>query len=574
MPLTFSLLIPSAAFAHNGEVHSQPQSSQSAIQYSSTSTPAAELRIKLDTALTEHAFLAIETMRKGADGSKDFNQSAAALLANSDDIAAAVSSVYGKEGGDQFLKIWNSHITFFVDYVTAVNEGNQEDINKALANLENYKKEQAAFFDAATKGRLPAAAMEKGLTVHVNQLLAAFNAYVESDYQTAYKNERAAIHHMSMFAETLSIAIAAQFPELVKHTNPDTPAVDLRAHLNYLFTEHAALAVMAMQDGIDGSKNFEQSAAALMANADDLTAAVASVYGKKAGDQFSLIWKSHIAFFVDYVVATGQGNAEAQAKAKAELDEYIVEQAAFLDAATQSRVPASALEEGLKTHINQLLGAFNSYVAGDYEMAYASVRESYAHMTLPAAGLSAAVVEQFPGKFTVKRTPFTDVSARYEKAVSHLYNNGIARGLVKDKFGIGQPLKRVDAAVLVANSMKLEVNPESKETLMFKDVPQRAEAAVAALQKAGILKGKTTTAFGSSETMTRGEAALILSAAYKLPATAEQSAFTDVNERYSDAVNRLFASGAVSGKTDSRFGTNDQLTRGELALMIYQLETR
>src|SRR5690606_30953997 len=106
-----------------------------------------------------------------------------------------------------------------------------------------------------------------------------------------------------------------------------------------------------------------------------------------------------IGYFVDYVVATGEGNAEGQEKAKADLDEYIKEQAALLDAATEGRVPADALEEGLTAHVDQLLVAFDSYAAGDYDTAYNSIREAYAHMTMPAAGLSAAIVDQFPDQF-------------------------------------------------------------------------------------------------------------------------------------------------------------------------------
>lgn len=235
--------------------------------------------------------------------------------------------------------------------------------------------------------------------MHVDQLVKAFDAYVAGDFETAYGLERESIHHMSMFAETLSIAITDQFPEKFDNTNPDTPAVDLRAQLNMTFTEHAGLAAMAMQDGADGAESFDQASAALIANADDLSAAVASVYGEEAGAQFSEIWKSHIGYFVDYVVATGEGNAEGQEKAKADLDEYIKEQAALLDAATEGRVPADALEEGLTAHVDQLLVAFDSYVAGDYDTAYNSIREAYAHMTMPAAGLSAAIVDQFPDQF-------------------------------------------------------------------------------------------------------------------------------------------------------------------------------
>lgn len=406
-PLAFSLVIPTAAFADSGEQHHQMthENKAAAAAVQNTATPAAELRITLDTALTEHAFLAIEAMRKGADGAKDFEQTAAALTSNSDDIAAAVSSVYGKEAGKQFLAIWNSHIGYLVDYVKATGAGDGAAKQTALNKLEEYKKKQAAFFATATEDRLPEAALVEGLTMHIDQLVDAFDAYTGGDFKTAYSHEREAIHHMSMFAETLSIAIADQFPDKFKNSNPDTPAVDLRSQLNYVFTEHAGLAAMAMQDGADGAKSFEQAAAALTANADDLSAAVASVYGEEAGAQFAKIWGSHIGYFVDYVKATGGKDVQAQEAAKADLNEYIKEQAAFLDTATQGRIPAADLEEGLTMHINQLLKAFDSYVAGDYETAYSSIREAYAHMSMPAAGLSAAVVDQFPDKFSSEAMP-------------------------------------------------------------------------------------------------------------------------------------------------------------------------
>nr|WP_309143162.1 copper amine oxidase [Domibacillus sp. A3M-37] len=405
-PLAFSLALPTAAFADNGEqYHEMNHQNKTAAASQSTATPAAELRITLDTALTEHAFLAVEAMRKGANGAKDFDQTAAALMTNSDDLAAAVSSVYGDEAGKQFLDIWHSHISYLVDYVKATGAGDKAAKQAALDKLEEYKKEQAAFFATATEDRLPQSALVEGLSMHLDQLVGAFDAYTAGDFETAYTHEREAIHHMSMFAETLSVAIAEQFPDKFKNSNPDTPAVDLRSQLNYVFTEHAGLAAMAMQDGVDGAKSFEQAAAALTANANDLSTAVASVYGEEAGAHFAKIWNSHIGYFVDYVKATGAKDAKAQEAAKADLDEYIKKQAAFLDTATQGRVSAADLEEGLTMHVDQLLKAFDSYVAGDYETAYSSIREAYAHMSMPAAGLSAAIVDQFPDKFSGEAMP-------------------------------------------------------------------------------------------------------------------------------------------------------------------------
>lgn len=402
LPLSLALLVPTAALADSHGAHSTTQASE---QTASTTTPAGELRIALDSVLTEHAFLAVEAMRKGVDGAEDFDQASGALLANAEDLKAAVASVYGEEGAAQFDEIWKSHIGYFVDYVTATAEDNQAGKDQALAELEEYKKTQSEFFDAATEGRLPAAAVSEGLDMHVNQLIKSFDAYVAGDFPTSYELERESIQHMSMFAETLSIAITDQFPDKFENTNPDTPALDLRATLNTTFSEHAGLAVMAMQDGADGAESFDQAAASLLANADDLTAAVTSVYGEEAGAQFEETWKSHIGYFVDYVVATGEGNAEGQKQAKAELDQYVIDQAKLLEGATEGRIPAEALEEGLTEHVSQLLASFDSYVAGDYEAAYSSLREAYAHMQMPAAGLSAAIVDQFPEQFGAAEMP-------------------------------------------------------------------------------------------------------------------------------------------------------------------------
>ncbi|MGE6414986.1 copper amine oxidase, partial [Planococcus kocurii] len=67
LPLSLALLVPTAALADSHGGHS---TSEAATEVSTT-TPAAELRIALDTTLTEHAFLAVEAMRKGVDGAED-----------------------------------------------------------------------------------------------------------------------------------------------------------------------------------------------------------------------------------------------------------------------------------------------------------------------------------------------------------------------------------------------------------------------------------------------------------------------------------------------------------------------
>lgn len=237
------------------------------------------------------------------------------------------------------------------------------------------------------------------MKVHITQLLTSFDSYVAGDYDATYSNLRIAIEHMYMVGEGLSGAIVDQYPDKFKNTKVDTPAADLRAGLNRNFSEHAALAILTMQKGIDGAKDFDAAAGALNENTDDLSASIGSVYGSEAAQEFKKIWSSHIGYFVDYVKATGAKDEEARDMAVQELDEYRVEQAAFLDAATEGRLKSKDLEEGPKVHVDQLLLAFNSYNEKDYDKTYPAIREAYGHMYGVGEGTATAIVDQFPDKF-------------------------------------------------------------------------------------------------------------------------------------------------------------------------------
>ncbi|MCA1030811.1 copper amine oxidase [Bacillus timonensis] len=392
VPLSLSLLLPTTGMVGAAQNHKQHQTA-------SVETPASELRSTLTHLLTEHAYLAIETMRKGAEGAKDFEASAGALGNNTEDLTKAIASVYGEEAGKAFNKLWSDHIGFFVDYVVATTNNDEAGKKAALSKLDNYRAEFSQFLESATGERLEAEALAEGLQMHVNQLVGAFDSYLAKDYVKAYEYEREAIHHMTMVSKGLSSAITDQYPEKFNGSKAVTPANDLRSLLDHLLTEHAALAMAAMQNGIDGSADFEASAQALSKNTDDLTAAIASVYGKDAGDQFKAMWSAHIGFFVDYVLATANKDEEAKKQALSSLDGYRVSFSTFLETATEGRLQSDALAEGLQMHVTQLVEAFDTYVEGDYEETYTHVREAYAHMLHPAKGLSGAFVSQFPEKF-------------------------------------------------------------------------------------------------------------------------------------------------------------------------------
>src|SRR3954451_12765233 len=170
------------------------------------------------------------------------------------------------------------------------------------------------------------------------------------------------------------------------------------------------------------------------------------------------------------------------------------------------------------------------------------IKDSYRKYlaTAATATLVTAVVAPFASAATNK---FTDVTDRYKEAVDFLVSKG-AKGTTTSTFGTQEPIKRVDAAVLLANV--LELDTENAPDSGFTDVPERAKGAVNALKEAKITKGKTTESFGSEDPITRGEIAIWIQQGFDLNGSSDLP-FTDVGERYEEAIKALFADEITQG---------------------------
>lgn len=76
-----------------------------------------------------------------------------------------------------------------------------------------------------------------------------------------------------------------------------------------------------------------------------------------------------------------------------------------------------------------------------------------------------------------------------------------------DRFGVEEPIKRVDSAVILAKYGRLAIQNAAKPT--FKDVPARAIPYAAALKEAEMAAGQPHVYVGAAENIMRGEAAVI-----------------------------------------------------------------
>lgn len=234
-------------------------------------------------------------------------------------------------------------------------------------------------------------------------------------------------------------------------------AVDLRATLGTLLSEHGNLAVIAMRKGIEGAEDFDAAAAQLNDNTHALADAIASVYGEDAGKAFYDMWDAHIGYFVSYVQGTAKKDEAAKQAALDELSQYRKDFSAFLDKATEGRVEADALAEGLQTHVNQLISAFDAYVAGDYEKAFSQQAKAGSHLYMTAKGLSSAITSQFPEKFnnTKAVTPAADLRL----TLNNILSGHVAFAITAMQNGIegeeSADIFKANAAQLAQNTDKL-----------------------------------------------------------------------------------------------------------------------
>ena len=103
----------------------------------------------------------------------------------------------------------------------------------------------------------------------------------------------------------------------------------------------------------------------------------------------------------------------------------------------------------------------------------------------------------------------------------------------------------------------------------FTDVNANYEEAVSFLYFFEFVNGVSETSFGIDQHLKRGDAAVILANTLGLDTeNAPDAGFTDLNNRVKGAVNALYAEGIISGVSATKFAPDDKLSRGAMAKLL------
>jgi hypothetical protein len=389
--------------ATSGKTHSAPASGMSSMAGQAsggvTNTAAAQLYAGLDQLLREHVDLTANVVQtvitKGAS-SAGATAALAALDQNTQGLGAAIGSVYGAAAQQQFLKLWRAHIGFFVHYALGVATHNSAQVATAQHDLAGYTSQFSQFIASATK--LPAAAVAADLKGHVSTLETAINAIIAKSPSAGPKIEMAGMH-MDGTAQVLAQGIVSSKGIAGKVTGAGSA---LRAALTGLLVQHVAATAFVVQTAVAADGNLKApevkgAISALGDNTNQLGAAIGSVYGPTAQQQFLKLWRAHIGFFVNYTLGLATHDPAKVTMAQQDLAGYISQFSQFIASAT--KLPAAAVAADLKGHVSTLETAISAIVAGRPK-ASADLLMAENHMAGTGAVLASGIAASMPSKFS------------------------------------------------------------------------------------------------------------------------------------------------------------------------------
>ena len=352
---------------------------------------APDRALRLEALLGQHSILAADFMRGRIRGDDDFAQAAdAALSKNTADMTDLIGQMFGSAAAKGFEPKWQEHVVELFAYAKGVADQDKDEQADARKKLIEYEEELAGFFVDAAQGRLPRAAANAAVRMHVDHLLMQADTYAAKDYAKSDQIYRESYEHTYDMGGVIAAALLPpkQAAELRQ------PMWRLRSALGKLLAEHVVVVEDATRAAVTGSPDFTAAGQLVNANTKDLATAIDTLFGAAAAKEFQSLWAGHIDDLVAYASAAAKHDTARQDQAKAGLATFETRMATFLEGATGKRIAETTLADALKVHDQALLRHADAYAAKDYTTAHDIAYQTYEHMSELARQLANAFGSQ------------------------------------------------------------------------------------------------------------------------------------------------------------------------------------
>ena len=176
---------------------------------------------------------------------------------------------------------------------------------------------------------------------------------------------------------------------------------------------------------------------------------------------------------------------------------------------------------------------------------------------------------------------FTDIDDYWAADyVDFLYNADITTGYSDGTFRPNQNISRAQFAVMLYRYLKLDANKYESVSLPFMDlgqIPAYALPAAKALYSEGIITGSEKNGklyFNPDSSLTRAQATAMIGRTQAKGYAEAELTFTDNGKIPAYAapyIRTMTAQGVISGYSDGSFKPNNNITRGQMAKILYNL---
>jgi hypothetical protein len=178
-------------------------------------------------------------------------------------------------------------------------------------------------------------------------------------------------------------------------------AQQVRFHnrMRKLWEDHITWTRLAIVSFAGGLPDFDQTAARLLRNQEDIGNAIKPYYGRRAGNRLTALLKEHIAGAVELLQAAKAGDDARFAAAKQAWYRNGRQIARFLSNANPRFLPFPATNRLMKGHLNQTLDEAAHRLGGDFPADIRDYERIHRHILMMADAISTGIIKQFPRRF-------------------------------------------------------------------------------------------------------------------------------------------------------------------------------
>jgi hypothetical protein len=182
------------------------------------------------------------------------------------------------------------------------------------------------------------------------------------------------------------------------HVSATSAAATLRQDMRKLWSDHVIWTRDYIVAAIGDQPDAQAAATRLMKNQDDIGAAVASFYGKAAGDKLTALLKEHISIAVDIIKFAKAGDKASQQQADAKWHRNGEAIADFLSQANPNW-PRQTLVDMMNTHLSTTTDEVVARLTKNWDADARAFDRVYTHILAMSDALADGIIKQFPEKF-------------------------------------------------------------------------------------------------------------------------------------------------------------------------------